>query len=300
MANAEAHRALARLAGQQRGVVARHQLIEMGFGRRAIDGLSARGRLHAVHRGVYLVGHRVAPPDAREMAALLATGPGSALSHGTAAARQGLVAAGRGPIDVTVAGRTPAARPGLRVHRTQRLDAQEIRIHDGLPCTSAARTLLDIAPRLDERALRWAVEEGRLRSLLTADDLRAVLARHPGRRGVALLRLVVEDLTGAPAVTRSEAERRLLDLIRSAGLPVPRANVTVGRWSVDLHWPAQRLVVEVDGFAYHGGRAAFERDRRKDADLQAAGLRVARLSWRQITREPLVVTALLARLLAIE
>lgn len=112
------------------------------------------------------------------------------------------------------------------------------------------------------------------------------------------MRLVVEDLTGSPAVTRSEAERRLLDLIRSAGLPAPRANAAVGRWSVDLHWPAQRLVVEVDGFAYHGGRAAFERDRRKDADLQAAGLRVARLSWRQITQEPLMITALLARLLA--
>jgi very-short-patch-repair endonuclease len=203
-------------------------------------------------------------------------------------------------VEVTVAGRTALARPGIRVHGTQRLDTDDVRVHAGLPCTSPARTLLDLASRLDEHALRWAVEEGRVRSLLTADDLLAVLARHRGRRGAARLRLVVGDLTGTPALTRSEAERRLLDLIRGAGLPAPRANVMVGRWSVDLHWPTQRLVVEVDGFAYHGGRTAFERDRRKDADLQAAGMRVARLSWRQITREPLVVTALLARLLAAE
>jgi very-short-patch-repair endonuclease len=300
MAGADAHRALARLAGDQHGVVARRQLFEIGFGRRAIDGMLDRGRLHGVHRGVYLVGHRAAAAGAREMAALLATGPGSALSHATAAARQGLIARPPDVVEVTVCGRAAVARPGIRVHRTDRLAADERRSHGGLLCTSPARTLLDLASRLDETRLRWAVEEGRVQRHVTAEELRDLLARHPGRRGAARLRRVVEDLTGAPSVTRSEAERRLLDVIRSAGLPAPRTNVMVGRWSVDLHWPAQRLVVEVDGFAYHGGRTAFERDRRKDADLQAAGLRVARLSWRQITHEPLVVTALLARLLTRE
>lgn len=298
MASADAHRALAQLASRQHGVVARGQLVQLGFGRRAIDGLVERGHLHGVHRGVYLVGHRAVASGAREMAALLATGPPSVLSHATAAARQGLITRPPGTVEVTVPGRRRAARPGIRVHGAGELRADEIRTHDGLPCTAPARTLLDLAARMDAGALRWAVEEGRIRWRVSAEDLRVLTTRHPGRRGTARLRRVVEELDAAPPVTRSEAERRLLDLVRASGLPAPRTNVTIGRWSVDLHWPAERLAVEVDGFAYHGGRTAFERDRRKDADLQAAGLRVARLSWRQITQEPLAITALLARLLA--
>lgn len=259
-----------------------------------------RGRLHGVHRGVYLVGHRATAPGAREMAALLATGPGSVLSHGTAGARLGLTARSPAVVELTVPGRRPTHRRGIRVHAAGSLAGEEIHMHERLPCTTPARTLLDLALGLDAPALRWAVEEGRIRWRVTGGELRELLARHPGRRGTACLRAIVDELADAPSVTRSDAERRLLDLVRAAGLPAPRTNVTIGRWSVDAHWPAQRLVVEVDGFAYHGGRTAFERDRRKDADLQVAGLRVARLSWRQITDEPLAVSALLARLLAAE
>jgi very-short-patch-repair endonuclease len=104
---------------------------------------------------------------------------------------------------------------------------------------------------------------------------------------------------GNPAFTRSEAERRLLALIRAAGLPPPRTNVHVGPYEVDFLWPAHRLVVEVDGFAFHSSRAAFERDRRRDADLQARGLRVTRVTWRQLEREPHAVVARLAAALAL-
>ena len=100
-----------------------------------------------------------------------------------------------------------------------------------------------------------------------------------------------------PRLTRSEAERRLLKLIRAAKLPLPVTNTRVAGWEVDAFWPRHRLVVEVDGYAYHGNRAAFERDRRKDAALIAAGYRVVRVTWRQIADEPHVVVALLARLL---
>ena len=102
---------------------------------------------------------------------------------------------------------------------------------------------------------------------------------------------------GPPSLTRSQAERRLLELVRTAGLPSPETNVRVAGFEVDMLWRAPRLVVEVDGYAFHGSRAAFERDRRKDAALLAAGLRVARLSWRQIVDESEATAELLARLL---
>lgn len=273
----------------------------LGFGRRAIEHMLATGRLHSVHVGVYLVGHTAPAPHARHMAALLAAGPGAFLSHSTAALVLGLLPRSEGPIELTVPRSPMVRRPGLRVHRRAGgLDRSELLTRDGLRLTTAARTLLDLAPRLDDRALRWAIEEARVRALATASDVVSVVTLNRGRRGVARLRSAVDDVAGSPTVTRSEAERRLIDLVRDARLPQPRANVTVAGWSVDLHWPEQRVVAEVDGFAYHGGRTAFERDRRKDAALQAAGQRVVRLSWRQITSEPAVVTVLLARLLATE
>lgn len=94
------------------------------------------------------------------------------------------------------------------------------------------------------------------------------------------------DAVREPSLTRSEAEARLLDLIRRAELPPPNTNVRLRGYEVDFHWPECRLVVEVDGYAFHGGRASFERDRRRDAALAIAGHRVVRLTWRRITGEP--------------
>jgi very-short-patch-repair endonuclease len=105
--------------------------------------------------------------------------------------------------------------------------------------------------------------------------------------------------THPPSLTRSEAERRLLSLIRDAGLPAPRTNVRIGPYEVDMLWPAARLIVEVDGYAYHASRAAFERDRARDAELQARGYRVIRITWRQIEATAHAVVARLAAALAI-
>ena len=119
--------------------------------------------------------------------------------------------------------------------------------------------------------------------------------RAPSRRGAGALR---ELLDGRPTLTRSEAERRLLALIRRARLPAPQTNVRVAGHEVDCHWHAERLVVEVDGYAYHAGRDAFERDRRRDTDLLAAGRRVIRVTWRRIVDEPEAVIAAIAQALA--
>jgi very-short-patch-repair endonuclease len=134
--------------------------------------------------------------------------------------------------------------------------------------------------------------------LLRRGELLAALERSGRRRGVALVRSLLRR-EGGPAMTRSEAERRLLGLIRKAGIPPPRTNVRIGRYEVDLLWRAERLIVEVDGYAYHSTRVAFERDRVRDAELQAAGFRVIRITWRQIVEEPLAVAARIARALAV-
>jgi very-short-patch-repair endonuclease len=118
--------------------------------------------------------------------------------------------------------------------------------------------------------------------------------RHPGARR---LRAVLAE-AAPPSLTRSQAERRLLDLVRAAGLPHPRANARVRGFEADLLWPDERLVAEVDGFAFHASRRAFERDRARDAALAAAGYTVVRVTWRQLDEAPHAVVARLAAALA--
>jgi very-short-patch-repair endonuclease len=213
------------------------------------------------------------------MAAVLATG--GTLSHHSAAAIWGFRPPHDGDVHVTTPVRATRSRRGVRVHRTASLNAA---VHLNLPLTTAVRTLHDLAPLLPQHELDRAVEEAVIRGLARPDQL----TTRP-----ALRRATVEE----PQITRSEGERRLRRLVRAARLPPPRTNTIVAGWEVDAVWPAHMLVVEVDGYAYHGNRAAFERDRRKDAALIAAGYRVVRITWRQLADEPHAVVALLARLL---
>jgi very-short-patch-repair endonuclease len=266
--------AVARLAARQRGVITTKQLGAVGIGERAIAHRVAHGRLTRVLRGVYRVGP-VEAPFAREMAAALATG--GVLSHHSAAMVWGLRPPYEGEVHVIVE-RGARNRAGLHVHRTASLYAA---VHQGLPLTTPARTLNDIAPLITRGDLDRAVEEAHIRGLVTTSQLR-------GRAAAA-----IEE----PQLTRSEAERRLQRLIRAARLPRPQTNVRVAGWEVDAFWPRERLIIEVDGYAYHGNRAAFERDRRKDAALVAVGYTVIRVTWRQLKDEPLTVVALLARLI---
>jgi len=269
--------AIARLARAQHGIVTTSQLADAGIGPRAVEHRVANGRLTRVHRGVYRVGP-IAAPYWHEMAAILATG--GILARQSAAAIWGIRPPHDGEVHV-VASRKARSRRGLRVHRSASLNAA---VHLGLPLTTAARTLHDLAPHLSHGELDRAVEEALIRGLTKPEEL-------TGRP--ALRRATIEE----PQITRSEGERRLRRLIKAARLPRAITNTWVAGWEVDAFWPAQRLVVEVDGFAYHGSRAAFERDRRKDAALVAAGYRVVRITWRQLVDEPHVVVALLARLL---
>jgi very-short-patch-repair endonuclease len=287
------------LAGKQRGVVSRRQLLRAGVGGGAIDHRLATGRLHRIRQGIYLVGHAVPPRLADEMAALLACGCGAVLSHRTAARIWRLVAlqAGPGEIDVTTPGRDPGRKPGIRIHRIGTLDRRDVRKVADLPITAPARTLLDLAGEASTREVERALADGEARHLVSRREVIALLARSRRHRGTAALRkLVAADR--APALTRSEAEERLLALVGSAQLPPPGVNIRLGRHEVDFRWREQGLVVEVDGFRFHSSRLAFERDRLRDAELQAHGWRVIRVTWRQIAHQREAVVARIAAALA--
>lgn len=187
--------------------------------------------------------------------------------------------------------RRAASRRGIRRHACSDLSSRAVGRRYGLPLTSPVRTLLDLAPRLGSAELERAFNEAQVLRLMTPDLLRVALDLAGGRPGTAKLRSLLDE----PGVTRSEAERRFKRLVSAAELPAPRWNTPLHGFTVD--WPIEGLVAEVDGHRFHSTRAAFERDRRRDAVLQAKGIRVMRLTWRQLHEEPHAVMARLAQAL---
>lgn len=253
--------------------------------------------MHRVFWGVYLVGHSVPAPLAVEQAALLAAGDDSFLSHYSAAYVHGFLPRPDGPVHVT----TPRhrGRPrGIAVHTSLRLEPPDTTHRHGLRITSVARTLIDLAevaaPRHLERALETALAQKRT----TDRQLRALIGRSPGRRGAAILKALL-DFRGDDGYARSRAEDVTRRLCRTGDLPQPRSNVMVAGYEVDFAWPPQRIVLEVDSWAHHSGRDQFEYDRRKTAGLQAAGYTVMRVTWRQLTEQPVASAAKIAAALAL-
>lgn len=285
---------MAELAARQRGVVTRTQLRAIGLSADAIDNRLKAKRLHPLYRGVYVVGHAGPVEGARELGAVLACGSDAVVSHRSAAVLWRLHLSRPPDVEVTVGGRRCDSKRGIRVHRVTTLDRRDVRMLGGIPITAPARTLLDLAAIVAPRELEQALAEAHARRLAHRSDLTALLARVGRRPGAPALRSLIET-DGPPALTRSEAEDRFLALIRAAELPAPEVNVRIGRREVDFMWRQQGLIVEVDGFRFHSSRAAFERDRRRDAELASVGFRVIRVTWRQIVDRP---EALIARIAA--
>ncbi len=284
---------VAALGARQEGVVGRAQLLALDLSSSAIGRLVAAGRLLRVHRGVYAVGHVRTDLRSRCWAAVLACGPGAALSHRTAAALWDLPGGAGGTVEVSVpvaGGRR--ARSGVCVHRTAALTPAQVTAVDGLPVTRVERTLLDLALVVTPRVLGLAVEAAEHRGLFDH-------ARLPddGSPGSARVRAALAE----PATReRSWLERRFLALCRRAGLPAPLVNARVEGLEVDVHWPAARVVVETDGGQHHRTRRAFEEDRRRDAHLVAAGWRVLRFTHDQVVRDERHVVSTLRRVLDAE
>jgi hypothetical protein len=288
-----------RVASRQRGVILREQLIAAGIGRGAIERRLANGSLVFVHRGVYLVGHDALAPYAKEMAAALRYRGRAVLSHRTAAAVWHLLPQPSNQIELTIAGSDARSYPGVHITRVNDLDRRDFRWRDGLPVTSPARTMIDLAGCLDdELELERVLAEFRVRSLLRDSELRAAIARCPNRKGVALVNSML-DSEHEPALTRSKAERLMRRICDQAQLPRPIAGARPCGFPVDFFWPAARLVVEVDGLKYHGHRRAFENDRRRDQILVAAGFRVVRVTWRQLTHQPVATIVRVAQAMVV-
>jgi very-short-patch-repair endonuclease len=264
---------LARVAGRRRGLITSAQLAELGISPSSIKRRVAARALHRLHRGVYLVGHPVPPPLARELAALLACGATAAISHRSAGALWGILTSPHPTtIHVTLPDRRCRPRPGLQPHFAPLDDGDVTRLH-GLRVTTAGRTLADLRALLEPAAHERATNE--------AEVLRLVpIAR------------------GKSGLIRQEAERRLQALLRRARLRPDATNTRLCGYEVDALYTSQRMVVEVDGYASHGTRRAFELDRRRDGDLTAAGYRVMRVTWRQLEEEPEAVAARLGAALA--
>ena len=259
------------------------------------DGIWVRvrnGRLHPVHRGVYAVGHANPPVHGRWLAAVKACGPGAVLSHFSAAALWGIVTWDDRFPEITVQDTTPRDHRGIRAHRTTRLDPEDRTEREGIPVTTPARTLIDLAASLPYPALRRAVRQAQADQLTDVRHLLAARARLGPRRGTAQLARV---LATGPAPTRSELEDAVLDLLLRGGIDHPDVNVPllVGARRVvpDFRWPAQRLVVEADGARYHDDPTARADDAERQALLEAHGERVLRVTWRQAVARPVETLA---------
>jgi len=233
------------------------------------------------------------------MAAVLAGGPAAVLSHRSAGRLWGLIDDREGQVEITRPSGLNTGRCGIGVHEAS-LAADEIAYGDGIPATSPHRTLFDLSAAFSLRQLERAMNEAEVRRLLDRVSLPQLLDRHPGHRGAANLRVLLAAST-PEGITRSDFEEAFVAFLDASGLPRPRLNADLAVrdrfYEVDCLWPAQRLVVELDGRAVHGTRRAFESDRERDRILAAEGWRTTRVTWRQLRDEPDDIAADLSRLL---
>jgi very-short-patch-repair endonuclease len=290
-------REVALLAARQHGVVAHGQLTALGISPGAIRYRLENGRLHRLHVGVYAVGHPAITTRGTWLAAVLACGPAAALSHRSAAALWQLPVPVREQVDVTVS-RNGRARPGIALHHVRHLHRDDRTARHAIPVTAVARTLFDLAEILHRRDLARVFEEALRLRLVDLRALELVYRRARGRRGLRPFGDLIAEERPPPPETRSDLERRFLALCRDAALPQPEVNVELAGLEVDVLWRGPRLVVELDGHAFHHTRAAFERDRMRDATLQLNGYRVLRVTHRRLEAHPAQVTTIIRSLLS--
>jgi very-short-patch-repair endonuclease len=259
-------------------------LREQGFSDRAIEHRVARGRLHRKYPGVYAVGRPELTRKGEILAAVLACGPGAAVSHETAAEHYGIRHRRRGPIHVSVPSSCRRRIRGIRTHRRNAQATAEFIEWNGVPVTSPTLTIIDLANGLSDGHLIAAVNEADGLELIDPELLRTNLDRLPGQPGVARLRKLLDPLTYR--MSRSELERRMLPLVRRAGLGVPQTNVEVNGFEVDFYWPALGLVVEADSLRYHRTPAQQQRDWLRDQTHLRAGMTPLRFTHADIRYEP--------------
>lgn len=276
------------MAARQHGVVARRQLVRLGLSSRQIDYLIGTGALHPVHQGVYAVGHARLTRGGKWMAAVLAGGPGAVLSHHSAAMHWQLLDTLPYLPHITTS-RKGRRRPGI-CHHTALLPEDEVAIRDGIPITTVARTILDLATCLDAHRLERAIAEAEYRRYADDPSLAELIGRYPGRRGIRVLRRILASKDAGRGVTRSRLEERFLRFLDARGLERPELNAPLQLGesfiAVDCMWRRQRVVVELDGRAAHLRAGQWESDRLRDRRLAATNWTPARVTWRQLRDDP--------------
>jgi very-short-patch-repair endonuclease len=290
------------LAERQHGLITLPQLQLVGLGKAAVAKRAKDGRLYRVHRGVYAVGRPHLTQRGHWMAAVLACGRRAVLSHRAAAALHGIRQDHRARTDVTLPSSSTRSRPTIDVHKSSTLQPRDITTVDGIPCTTVARTLVDLGDVVTPRAVEQAVDQAEVLRVFDGKTVHEALARAGPRRGAGVLRAVLAGY-GQPTLTEKELEERFLALCRRASLPSPAVNAWIPladgiAYRADFLWRAERLIAETDGRDVHTTRKAFEHDRLRDQRLTLAGLTVVRFTWRQVTDEPQRVAEALRTLLA--
>jgi Protein of unknown function (DUF559) len=282
----EATRAIREMAERQHGVVARWQLLDLGLGGRLNQDRAEAGILIPVFQGVFALGHERIGRRGRWMAAVLASGPGAVLSHGSAMELWGMRGS-RGDVEVLRrSGGVHRHRPGIRIHQTRSLPGDHVTIEQGIPVTTAERVLLDMADRLDAKQQERALVAGDKNGCLSWPKLQSVLRGWRGKKGIGGLRRVAMEVDPRAVDALSPMEIDFLALCREFGLPLPQVNVLIEDCLVDFCWPAQRVIVESDSYRHHSNRPAFENDHERTVDLTAAGYEVHRATWRMLAWNP--------------
>jgi hypothetical protein len=289
---------IAALAGRQYGVVRRDQLVDIGLSEAEIDYRVSIGRLRVIHRGVYAVGHERLAPEGRWLAAVFAAGDEAVLSHRSAARLWDLLPH-NGHIEVSA---PTKKRQREHVHYIRAsVESVSRTSHRGIPVTTVAKTLFDLGA-VDSRRVPKAFEQADVLGLLDVRELQQLVDEHPRQPGTSAIRAVLGKAAGWRGITRRELESRFRDVVDRSGLPQPATNsyVDLGTRSIeaDAVWPEARLIVELDGYSFHGTRAAFERDRERDRAAVAAGWRVIRVTWWQLADSPREVVTDLRRALS--
>jgi very-short-patch-repair endonuclease len=231
------------------------------------------------------------------MAAVLACGDGTMLSHRSGAALWEIGTERRGVIDLSVRRRAELRRPGLRIRGRPALPEKDMASHDGIPVTTPARTLVDLATELSSLQIERAVNEADKRNLIDPETLRTALDGYSGQPGAPALRRILDKRTFR--LSDSDLEITFRPIATSAGLPIPLSKQLVNGFEVDFFFPDLGLVIETDGLRYHRTPATQSRDARRDRAHVLAGMTPLRFTHHEIRYEPASVRDALIRTAAL-
>lgn len=291
--NESPDRALAALAAGNDGVFTRRQALSAGLSAKQIRTRCATGAWEEVYPRTFRVAGAPLTDRLRLRAALAFAGAGSVLARRTAGVSWGLDGVVAHKPEILVPYARHPRHPAVVVIRTMRLERDDTTLRSGLPVTTVARTIVDLAAVLDDEGIENVIQSARRLRLTSIDAVATKLASldGPGRSGAGRLRRVLQHLDGR-APSESPLEVKVARALRSTDLRPPVAQHCVstpqGVFRVDFAWPAERVALECDGRAYHGD---FDADRRRWSSLASAGWRIVFATWREASRDPGVVVA---------